>query len=251
MSIFAWYGYEGSLVKRAGALKQAGFSSLSLWWEREDNRPPKENLKILRRLEMNIDLVHIPYFSNGLWADEKGFLEESFLEVLQELHEAEIPRAVFHPTTLEEIGLPVSPAGLELAHRLFYRSKELGIGLLVENLQRDPHLFILVENIDFGLCLDTGHLGISGNYERLRKYFHRIEALHLHDNDGKTDLHLIPGDGILPLNKWLRDVPRGVEYHLEINRGLSDFYNQYSEMDYLHRAKKSLYALGGRDEKEF
>lgn len=70
-----------------------------------------------------------------------------------------------------------------------------------------------------------------------------MRALHLHDNDGKSDLHLIPGDGILPLNTWLKDLPKGVEYHLEINRGLSEVYKDYNEVEYLTRAKKSLSLL--------
>lgn len=243
MSIFAWYGYEGSLYKRAKTLADIGFSSVSLWWEEEDGKSPEENLKNLRDMGLNIDLVHLPYFPGGLWGKEKKPFEEAFLRALYELHSGEIAQAVFHPTSIKELDLAIDQEGLELLYRLYHRAKILGVNLLLENLQKDPHLFTLLENFDLDLCLDTGHLGISGNYKKLRKYFPRISALHLHDNDGKKDLHLIPGDGILPLNIWLKELPKGVDYHLEINRGLSSFYKDYTEAEYLTRAKESLSLL--------
>ena len=51
----------------------------------------------------------------------------------------------------------------------------------------------------FGLCVDTGHLNItSGDF---RRYFpivgKRVKALHIHDNDGITDLHKAPYSGTI------------------------------------------------------
>ena len=56
----------------------------------------------------------------------------------------------------------------------------------------------------FGLCLDTGHLNL------LRKSFRayvpvlgkRIKALHIHDNDGTGDQHLIPYSGTINWNDF-------------------------------------------------
>ena len=49
----------------------------------------------------------------------------------------------------------------------------------------------------FGLCLDIGHLQLSK--QDIRAYTRvvgtRIKALHIHDNDGKVDLHLAPYTG--------------------------------------------------------
>lgn len=251
MSIFAWYGYEGTLTQRAALLMESGFFSLSLWWEKEDHCDPEANVKALRRLGVSIDLVHLPYYPGGLWGEEHGLYEEAFLLSLEELHKSEIPLAVFHPSALAEVELPVCERGLEVMHRLSARAKTLGLELAAENLYRDPHLFALLDHVDIGLCLDTGHLGLSGNAPRLKAYFPRIKALHLHDNDGKQDLHLIPGDGVLPLGEWLRDVPGNVAYHLEINRGLSHRYGDCEERIYLKRARQSLLFLGGKNEAKF
>lgn len=46
----------------------------------------------------------------------------------------------------------------------------------------------------FGFCLDVGHANLLGR--NLRKYINalgaRLKALHIHDNDGKTDSHMMP-----------------------------------------------------------
>jgi sugar phosphate isomerase/epimerase len=58
----------------------------------------------------------------------------------------------------------------------------------------------LMETIDalggeeFGLCLDPGHTILSGLnvYEELRKTDGLLLSLHVNDNDGLKDLHLVP-----------------------------------------------------------
>ena len=50
------------------------------------------------------------------------------------------------------------------------------------------------------ICLDTGHAAIfegSNVAKAVKTIGHRLEALHIHDNMGKEDQHLIPGDGII------------------------------------------------------
>lgn len=49
-----------------------------------------------------------------------------------------------------------------------------------------------------GLCFDSGHANMLwGNQmtEIIRKYGDRLYAIHLHDNNGAVDFHMIPGTG--------------------------------------------------------
>ncbi len=49
-----------------------------------------------------------------------------------------------------------------------------------------------------GACLDTGHASLSGDLHNLILGFNdRLCMLHAHDNHGRGDDHLPPGDGIL------------------------------------------------------
>lgn len=56
----------------------------------------------------------------------------------------------------------------------------------------------------FGLCFDTGHALLVGLdiKEYLIKLGHRIKALHIHDNDAVTDLHVAPYTGKLDWNSF-------------------------------------------------
>lgn len=62
-----------------------------------------------------------------------------------------------------------------------------------------------------GLCYDTGHANmIWGRQapEILAKYGERIFAVHLHDNHGKADEHLIPGEGTIDWQAVMEAVAR-------------------------------------------
>lgn len=93
-------------------------------------------------------------------------------------------------------------------------AKEMGITLCVENLYDGigGHLVEgpccdaekAAERIDrmndryhaevLGFCFDTGHANLVGiDFEKfLSTLGHRLKVLHIHDNDGISDLHQIP-----------------------------------------------------------
>jgi len=70
----------------------------------------------------------------------------------------------------------------------------------------------------FAFCLDTGHslmVGMQLN-NVIRTLGHRLEALHLNDNDGIGDLHQIPGQGILHWEKVIEGL-RQIKYRNTLN----------------------------------
>ena len=56
----------------------------------------------------------------------------------------------------------------------------------------------------FGLCLDAGHLQLTGgSFEEYVTVLNgRIKCLHVHDNDGVTDRHLAPMAGVIPWKRF-------------------------------------------------
>lgn len=57
----------------------------------------------------------------------------------------------------------------------------------------------------FAFCLDTGHLLLVGKDVKnaMIELGHRIEAFHVHDNDGMSDQHLAPYMGKLDWNRFV------------------------------------------------
>ncbi len=79
------------------------------------------------------------------------------------------------------------------------------ITICLENSFEDS--FLLFEKIftpqlpaNVKMCLDTGHthlFGIQTTAELIERFAPHISHIHLHDNHGKIDEHLIPGDGTI------------------------------------------------------
>ena len=102
-------------------------------------------------------------------------------------------------------------------------AREKGVRILIENMPADReapdnHLYgscaqnisSLADKLSCGVCWDTGHANISGykQSEQLKTIGDRLEALHIHDNDGIKDSHLPPFDGSVDWD----DVAAGLQY---------------------------------------
>lgn len=90
--------------------------------------------------------------------------------------------------SLEHLGIFAKQRGVVIA--LENTPSELGSPLTLQQFIADTHLN------DLKLCLDLGHAhiedGISASFEAMRD---RIVTLHVHDNHGEKDEHLLPYEG--------------------------------------------------------
>lgn len=96
-------------------------------------------------------------------------------------------------------------------------AKEYGVVVCLENMPF-PHFPITtvehcVEMVDklgrdnLRICLDTGHAAIFEKADvarAVRTIGQRLEAVHIHDNMGDEDQHLIPGEGIINWNEFTK-----------------------------------------------
>jgi sugar phosphate isomerase/epimerase len=83
-----------------------------------------------------------------------------------------------------------------------------GVKIAVENID-EPYSLPIIETLlaevdGLTLCFDTGHAekyGVWDDY--LPAYLNKISSLHIHDNHGEVDEHLIPGDGTIDFSALL------------------------------------------------
>lgn len=108
--------------------------------------------------------------------------------------------------------------------------REKGIRVCLENLRgfvcNIEMLMRFMHELDpvcFGICLDTGHLHLHGDRDQRRFILaagDRLHALHIADNDGSGDQHLIPyGQGrvnIREVTDALREIGYGGLFNYEI-----------------------------------
>ena len=99
---------------------------------------------------------------------------------------------------------------VEFMQRLLITAKEYDVTICLENMPMpkfsigsvsDVLRFVKTMNDShFKICLDTGHVAVfpgESPSNALRELGSEVRALHIHDNDGKSDLHKIPYDGII------------------------------------------------------
>jgi sugar phosphate isomerase/epimerase len=126
-----------------------------------------------------------------------------------------------------------TPMDVPAVRRLCAQARDLGVTLALENVPsglptlqhaldavgRDP------EATGLGICLDTGHANLSATADAIPPV-RFVEALrdvivqvHVHDNNGRDDQHLPPGDGTLdwpPLLEALRTLPARALFCMEL-----------------------------------
>jgi len=60
----------------------------------------------------------------------------------------------------------------------------------------------LIESTELKITYDIGHSLLDHTHAFFLNYFERIENVHLHDNDGRHDAHLSPGEGIFRIDDF-------------------------------------------------
>jgi sugar phosphate isomerase/epimerase len=106
----------------------------------------------------------------------------------------------------------------ETLNQVAERCHQLGIGCVLENklphllfAQTSDLLWILttMETVNVGVCLDTGHANVSGDiYSVMHKLGQHLHMIHAHDNHGRGDEHLAPGNGNINWNRFLTELDR-------------------------------------------
>lgn len=94
---------------------------------------------------------------------------------------------------------PPSPLGIDRLRRVEAAAERRGVVLALENLRHAAHLHAALSALTgpfTRFCYDSGHhFGWGKGEPYLERYGSRLAALHLHDNDGTRDQHLLPFDG--------------------------------------------------------
>lgn len=115
---------------------------------------------------------------------------------------------VMHPGREFKSGRPYSElidSGVDAVSQVTVRAAELGVEVALENvlpahaLGSHESIVEVVDRADhpsLGICLDTGHANVVSTVEDALQHFgSRINHVHLHDNNGRSDEHLCPGLG--------------------------------------------------------
>lgn len=188
--------------ERYRLIKEAGFGGVTVWWGNDfGDEDFRLNPKDARDAGLVVENMHAPFSGvNNFWVDgiDGDALLEKFLQIVDDCAVHSIPAMVVHLSS-GYTPPPCNELGLDRVKKIIYKAEECGVNVAFENLGTTKHLEYVLENVmssRAGFCYDSGHhncWAISEDF--MGKYGSRLMALHLHDNDGTGDQHLLPFDG--------------------------------------------------------
>ncbi|MBR5206942.1 MAG: sugar phosphate isomerase/epimerase, partial [Erysipelotrichaceae bacterium] len=202
---------KGTPIDLINAIKEAGFKHVFIEWYNKDwEISQQQQLDYVRKLGLNVIFAHLGYQKiNNIWLE--GEIGEGFVERykndLKLCRENGIDLVCMHLTSKSEAPEP-NEIGLKRFQEIADYAQELGIKIAFENTKIKGYQEYILKNIkndNVGICLDSGHLHAHFKDELNFDLFKdKIFCVHLHDNHGEKDEHLIPFEGTIDWN-WLMD----------------------------------------------
>ena len=213
----------------------------------------KRELDAIRAAGLYVYQAHSPFPSYQ--KDRPGFLDYS-IEIHKKCilfcQEIGCKRLIVHGVALSRDDTAHTQADIDAVNEKLYTGlidtlRDTDVVVCLENLFygcdgtiygghcSDPHEAVaFIDHLNelagkecFGLCVDTGHLNLIGRdqYSYIKLLGGRIKAFHVHDNDGKSDLHLAPYTGTVDWEGFCRAL-REIGYRDDLD---FETFRQYSK----------------------
>jgi sugar phosphate isomerase/epimerase len=206
-------------------IRGAGFWGVEIFCARQhldyyDKAQINELGHWFRDSELIMHSLHSPMYSDDVWGrsgpnavlDITESAKARRIAVVDEIKRAlEIAEVVPFRYLVQHIGVAGEERDERKMEAAFSSLDEIrvfaaqrGVEVLLENIPNDLssaaalNEFLVQTHLKLNYCFDAGHAhmgnGIAKEFELMKE---RIRSTHLHDNDGKADLHLFPGRGTI------------------------------------------------------
>lgn len=253
-------GYCDTYEERVKHVCEAGFLYLDLDLYTADKNDAllvsdnwKENAKSLKSYAESLGATFIQAHSPGGNPLEKGekfdYLLKTTIRSIEVCGKMGIKNTVVHAGMLKEISKEeYFERNREFFRKLIPTMEKCGVNVLCENSTKanmggmyftnsGSDMLEFVKYVDhplFHACWDTGHANCEGNqYDEIMTLGDELYALHVHDNSGHRDEHLIPYCGTINMDDVM---------HALIDSGYSGYFTFEASSCLRH----SRYWLGNR-----
>lgn len=257
-------GYDIPFKDTIRYIKQAGFSGVYL--SGNEGVVTESDIKFIYTNNLEIDTYHLPYNTpfnliNALWCNGlNAFEAKKILKAhIKFAKDNGIKTVILHassgynPPEITDVGLNHFQEVLDFG-------ASLDIDIAIENIKKMQYVEALLENNkgdNIGFCFDIGHA--NAFTQNLYTYdwcplIKRLKSVHIHDNYGKEDLHLIPGKGNIDFdfvfNKILLD--NNTNLTLETYyKGRENFYIDVSAKQFFDLAFHSAVGMDKNEKKKY
>ena len=163
-----------------------------------------------------IDNVHLTgTATNQLWRDciEAEDVLDRYCREIKLCADMGIKTGITHVTWGSHATPPeITQLGVERFRRIAECAEKYDFCLALENSITSEHLVTILDAIDsphIGFCYDTGHWAcFTPDFDFIGRYGHRMVTMHIDDNDGMEDLHLLPYDGVADWSRIKSDLAK-------------------------------------------
>lgn len=219
--------------------------------------------KKIEELKIDVSAIHMPLEGVDISHQEEYDRVRSIREVEKVIlaaHRLESKLIIVHPGGIyhhpEERKNKLNYC-MESLEEIMDFANQHGIRIAIENTppgrlgDQWEDIRLIVSNFskrNIGICLDTGHYLLNQNRnipERFNlegidlEWPDQLIHIHVHDNDGKQDLHLLPGEGIFPWDSFF-DFLKEIHYEKSI---IFEQKEQANFLFYLDRIQQEIHKI--------
>lgn len=203
------------LERTFGAIAEAGFDAIELMVTRDPRtQSPEIPSRLARREGLRIVAIHAPMLviTRRVWGPNFMPIIERSAALAEGLG---VDVVVVHPPYLWELRYQTW-----LTRQVDRFTAEHGLAVAIENMFRlwiggtpvRGHRWVSPADLErfTQITLDTSHCGVDGYdiLEALDRVGPHLAHVHISDNRGDhRDSHALPGDGILPLDRFVKRLP--------------------------------------------
>ena len=213
----------------------------------------KKYLKLIREQGLEVNFVHLGYRVNKgiatIWEEGSAGDEliADYLQDLQIVAEDGIFLVCMH-VTKSNLESPMSQIGLQRWAKIIKRAEELGVVVALENTVWPGYIEFILDNIksdNLAVCYDSGHAHTHfKDVYPFDKFKNKIKCLHLHDNDGLSDQHLLPFDGTIDWQNVCEELKAAnFEGDFTSESVYKDAYKKISPLEFFKAQKDRLCAI--------
>lgn len=206
-----------------------------------------ETMTYCRKLGDSLGLIYetshsVIEGSNTIW--NEGVEGDKFIDVLK-----------FNTDNCAKLGIPILVVhvqpnfrqganfdiGIKRFAELVRYAKSKNVNIAFENIGSPEFLYKTLDVFDnshVGFCYDSGHEACCTKGEHyLKKVGNRLMCTHLHDNDNKKDLHMIPFDGEIGFDTVMRELKEcAYKGNITLELSYDRYADTYSKYDFLKKS---------------
>jgi sugar phosphate isomerase/epimerase len=199
---------------------EAGIPAVEIFCARQHfdyhNRAQVSELEhFLQDSELALHSLHAPMYTDDVWGrsgphavititepvkSKRVLMVDEIKRALEVAEHAPFRFLIQHiGVDGEEFDERKQEAAFTALEELSVFARQRGVEVILENITNrfsgaeQLNYFLKETHLDLGYCFDVGHAnmseGVPAAFEMMKD---RIRSTHIHDNDGKSDLHLFP-----------------------------------------------------------